>query len=199
VTSSSRRLEVHFKCEEIDIVSRFERIDSENFIGSIHEAIKSTPPRKVNETLVAKWIGSFPEKAGTPKVAGTQLMAARIIRQGNDYYSLVDNRSGSPMTGYAISILMYGIGQRIRHKPGTNNQEAIRGIVLGANPLAAVFADGGTFGDAKQVSDLMNRQAHSASRGEFNTVPRSRQANGNHCSRKRQEQSFPAWDRQCWI
>ncbi len=170
MTSSISRLEVHFKCAQVDIVSKVQRIDSENFTGSIHETVTDTPPRIVNQTIVGKWTGEIPQKAAAQKPAGDQLMTARINRMGNDYYSVVGNHSGSAMTAYAISITMYGSSQKIRHfydarmlgrapiKPGAANQERIAGIVLNARPLVAVFADGSTFGDPREVADLMNRR-----------------------------------------
>lgn len=170
INSSSQKLQVHFKCDALDLISRFERIDSENFRGTIQETVKDTPPRKVNQTLVAKWIGE-PLPAKVPqKPAGEQLITARVIRLGNDYYSQVSNQSASAMTGYAISIAMYGNNQKTRHfydlrmlnrppiKSGASIQERLRGIVVDAKPLVAVFADGTTFGDVREVADLMNRR-----------------------------------------
>jgi len=169
ITSSSQRLEVHFQCDQLDLVSRFERIDSESFTGSIEQTVKGTPPRQSSQTVVAKWIGEPPGKP-PQQAAGEQTITARIIRLGNDYYSVVSNRSRSAMTGYAIGITMYGSNQNMRHfydlrmlnrppvKAGASVQERLHGIVVGARPLVAVFADGTTFGAAAEVADLMNRR-----------------------------------------
>lgn len=170
ITSSRLTLEVHFKCEQLDLVTKVERIDAENFTGSLQQTIKVTPPNIVKRTVVAKWIGEAPEKAVPQKPAGEQLITARIDRLGNDYYSVVTNHSGAAMTGYAISIVMYGSGGRTRHfydlrmlnrppiKGGGSVKEALRGIIVGATPLVAVFADGTTFGAPAEVADLMSRR-----------------------------------------
>ena len=42
--------------------------------------------------------------------------------------------------------------------PGGSVPERIAGILVDAKPLAAVFSDGTTFGDAKDVADLMARR-----------------------------------------
>ncbi len=106
---------------------------------------------------------AFPATAHPPEIT------ARIDRQGNDYYSVVTNHSGAAMTGYAISIVSYG-GGKTRHfydlrmlnrppiKGGGSIQEALRGIIVGAKPLVAVFADGTTFGAPAEVADLMSRR-----------------------------------------
>jgi hypothetical protein len=95
---------------------------------------------------------------------------ARLIRQGNDYLVGAINRSSVPMSAYSIEIVMYGSGQRIRHfydarmvgrppiRPGGGMQEGHPGIIVGAVLLAAVFTDGTSFGDGKQVGDLMERR-----------------------------------------
>ena len=170
ITSSSLRLEAHFKCGPVDVVSEVKRIDSENFTASLRQTVTDNPPRIGNQTIVGKWTGEAPPKAAPQTPAGDQLMTARIIRQGNDYYSVVGNHSGSAMTAYAISITMYGSNRKVRHfydarmvgrppiKPGAAYQEHIGGIVLDARPLVAVFADGTTFGDPREVADLMNRR-----------------------------------------
>jgi hypothetical protein len=170
ITSSSQKLEVHFKCDQLDLVSRFERIDSENFTGTIQQSTKDTPPRQTTQTVVAKWIGEPPAEKAPQQPAAEQTITARITRLGNDYYSVVSNHSGVAMTGYAISITMYGNNQRVRHfydlrmlnrppiKAGASVQEGLHGIVMGATPVAAVFADGSAFGPAAEVADLMNRR-----------------------------------------
>jgi hypothetical protein len=108
--------------------------------------------------------------AAQPTLAETPVTARLIQQGGNDYYSVVSNRSESEMTAYAIVITMYGNGRRVRHyydvrmlgrpaiKPGASVQEFVQGIALGVRPLVAVFADGTTFGSPTEVADLMNRR-----------------------------------------
>jgi hypothetical protein len=102
--------------------------------------------------------------------AGARAFAARVLRQGNDYYALIHNSSTVPMTAYSISLAMYGSAQMLRHfydvrllgRPpigeGAADQQHIPGIVLGVAPIAAVYADGSSFGPANEVADIMNRR-----------------------------------------
>jgi hypothetical protein len=123
----------------------------------------------INDTIVAKWVADLPTKA-VAVPPGEQLISVRVNRQGNDYIATVSNHGGAPMTGYAIALLMYGSGKGTRHfydvrmlgrppiNPGGSVPERIAGILVDAKPLAAVFADGTTFGDSKDVADLMARR-----------------------------------------
>lgn len=110
--------------------------------------------------------GGFAQAAGPSAPASD----AHLIRLGNDYYSVVSNHASAAMSAYAIVITMYGSGEHIRHyydvrmqrqptiQPGATFQEGHSGIVLGASLLAAVFVDGTTLGNAKEVASLMERR-----------------------------------------
>jgi hypothetical protein len=102
------------------------------------------------------------------------LVTARFVRLGNDYYTNLTNRSSLPITAYSVLVVMYGSGRILRHyyypgvpgyapvKPGATKQEGRRGIVVDTQFLAAIFSDGSTFGDSKEV-DVLREKIQSTS------------------------------------
>jgi hypothetical protein len=147
--------------------SDFERIDAENFKGTIQVSAKNddNTMRVVTEEFSGKWLGDTCAPAPPPP-----LMAAILVVDGNDNRTRVGNLAAVPMTAYAIQIVMYGSNQRIRHfydarcvalppiSPHSTKDEVHEGILLGTKPIAAVFADGSTFGDAREIADIMARR-----------------------------------------
>jgi len=124
--------------------------------------------------FTATWGNALPSadagKTAAQPATGARGFTARVLRQGNDYYALIGNSSAVPMTAYSITLMMYGSGQKLRHfydarllgrppiGPGAADQQRIPGIVLGAAPIAAVYADGSSFGPANEVADIMIRR-----------------------------------------
>ena len=109
--------------------------------------------------------------AAAQQPSGEPPVTVRMVQQGGtDYYSVVSNHSGSEMTAYAIVMTMYFDGRSVRRyydvrmsglpaiKPGASVGQLLPGIAVGMRPVAAVFADGTTFGNPREVADLMNRR-----------------------------------------
>jgi hypothetical protein len=149
-------------------ISDFRRIDDENFTGTIVVSAKNDDKtdRVVTETFVGKWVTGSCGPTPPPT-----LMAASVSRSGNDYSTHVANLSTVPMTAYSITVSMYGSNAQSRHfydsrmvgdrpiQPRGSKQEDRAGIVLGAKPIAAIFSDGSTFGDTKEIAAIMARRA----------------------------------------
>jgi len=184
-TSSSEKFMTHLKCASGEETYNFERVDKEHFKGFIRLAAADGSTTQ-EQTRDAKWLRDSCAKTPPPAPAtvakggagGTQppaqaaLMTARSVRQIHDYFSVVANRSTVAMTAYAVAIVRWGGPQARLHfydermeggspiKPGGSFQQLQTGIVTGISPIAAVFADGSTFGDAKQIAAIMMRRAY---------------------------------------
>jgi hypothetical protein len=183
--SSSEKFMTHLKCATGEETYNFERIDNEHFKGFIRIAAGDGSSTQ-EQTRDAKWLRDSCARTPPPAPAtvakggagGPQppaqapLMTARSIRQINDYFSVVVNHSTVPMTAYAVAIVHWGRSEASRHfydermeggppiKPGGTFQQLQPGIVASVSPIAAVFADGSTFGDAKQIAAIMTRRAY---------------------------------------
>lgn len=183
--SSSEKFMTHLKCATGEETYNFERVDKEHFKGFIRLAAADGSSTQ-EQTRDAKWLRDSCARTPPPAPAtvakggsgGTQppvqapLMTARFVRQINDYFSIVANRSTVPMTAYIIAVFPLGGSKARRHfydermeggppiKPGGSFQQLQTGIVVGISPIAAVFADGSTFGDAKQIAAIMMRRAY---------------------------------------
>jgi hypothetical protein len=95
----------------------------------------------------------------------TPARATLVIARLNDYFAEVTNHTASPLTAYTILIATYGSGvynhlydsTDMRHfaaKPGNAIVEPLQQGVVGGSLLAAIFADGETYGDPDEVTIL---------------------------------------------
>jgi hypothetical protein len=185
MTSTSGKVSIHVSCAGpggtattwvADQTMEIQRVDAENFTATERTMQAGDPKVGSVHTLTAKWVRetcanepSAAQKAEA-KMEAEAPIAVRVDRIGNNYRTVVTNRSKTPLAAYSIG--MAGVGgangllrvydARMTGNaptgPGGTIPEGQQGIIAAAKPVAAIFTDGTTFGNEKEVTLLMDRR-----------------------------------------
>jgi hypothetical protein len=153
-----------------------QRVDAENFTATERTMQAGDPAVGSVHTLTAKWVRescanepSAAQKAEA-KMEADAPIAVRVDRIGNNYRTVVTNRSKTPLAAYSIGMAGAGGANGILRVydarmngtaptgPGGTIPEGQQGIIAGAKPVAAIFTDGTTFGNEREVTLLMDRR-----------------------------------------
>jgi hypothetical protein len=176
--SSSTVLDLHTECSDSYRGTKSERnyhVEAIDFTHMRGMSEDISGPSSSKENFAATWVGenasctplTQPQAPAAPQIQ--PLVTAGFNRLGNNYVTSVTNHSALPVTAYSVLVIMYGSGQMLRHlyypgvpgyspvKPGATIQEPRKGILTAVRFLAAIFSDGSTFGDAKEVDILRQR------------------------------------------
>jgi Protein of unknown function (DUF3617) len=151
--------------------SHFERIDAENFKGTI-TANQSAPSLKMNATVTftAHFIRDTCGPAPLPPGQAVPISVS-TTRIGNRYEIHIQNQTDKPVTAYAFQMGALGGGGSTRFvdtrieggqpmKPhGGAAQYFPEGMPVASGAVTAgVFADGAAFGEPKTLAELMARR-----------------------------------------
>lgn len=185
MTSTRGKVSIHVSCAGpggtaktwvAEQTMEIQRVDAENFTATERTMQAGDPAVGSVHTLTAKWVRescanepSAAQKAEA-KMEADAPIAVRVDRIGNNYRTVVTNRSKTPLAAYSIG--MAGVGgangllrvydARMTGNaptgPGGTIPEGQQGIIAGAKPVAAIFTDGTTFGNEREVTLLMDRR-----------------------------------------
>jgi hypothetical protein len=187
MASTSRNVSIHISCAGpgpgssaktwiSEQTMEIQRVDAENFTAM--ERTVQAGDRAITSvhTLTAKWLRescanepSAAQKAEA-KMEADAPIAVRVDRMGNNYRTVVTNRSNRPLAAYSIGMAGLGGANGILRVydarmsgntptgPGGTIPEGQQGIITGVKPVAAIFSDGTTFGNEKEVTLLMDRR-----------------------------------------
>jgi hypothetical protein len=151
--------------------SHFERIDAENFKGTI-TANQSGPSLKLNVTIAftAHFVRDTCGPAPLPPGQAVPISVS-TRRIGNRYEIHIQNQTGQAVTAYAFQMGTLGGGGSTRFvdtridggqplKPhGGAAQYFPEGVPVASGAVTAgVFADGAAFGEPKTLAELMGRR-----------------------------------------
>jgi hypothetical protein len=185
MTSTRGKVSIHVSCAGpggtaktwvAEQTMEIQRVDAENFTATERTMQAGDPAVGSVHTLTAKWVRescanepSAAQKAEAKMEAGAPI-AVRVDRIGNNYRTVVTNRSKTPLAAYSIGMAGLGGANGILRVydarmngtaptgPGGTIPEGQQGIIAGAKPVAAIFTDGTTFGNDREVTLLMDRR-----------------------------------------
>jgi len=185
VTSTSGKVSIQVSCAGpggtaktwvAEQTMEIQRVDAENFTATERTMQAGDPAVGSVHTLTAKWVRescanepSAAQKAEAKTEADAPI-AVRVDRIGNNYRTVATNRSKTPLAAYSIGMAGAGGANGILRVydarmngtaptgPGGTIPEGQQGIIAGAKPVAAIFTDGTTFGNEREVTLLMDRR-----------------------------------------
>jgi hypothetical protein len=187
MTSTSRKVSIHVTCAApgpgssaktwiAEQTMEIQRVDAENFTATERTIQAGEQAITSVNTLTAKWLrescASEPSAAqkAEAKMEAEAPIAVRVERIGNNYRTVVTNRSKVELAAYSIGMAGLGGANGILRVydarmngtaptgQGGTIPEGQQGIITGVKPVAAIFTDGNTFGNEREVTLLMDRR-----------------------------------------